>query len=103
MSSNVPGIRRGTTTCQRVRSPGEVLRNDYMRPRRMTAPELAGLTCLPVSRIRGIMMGESIDVDCATRFAAVFCTTVLYWMVLQNDFDMARERRKHEYGGWGVL
>ena len=87
----------------RVRSPGDVLRDDYMQPAAMTTAELARRTGLPLGRVRRIIHGEPIDTECATRFAAVFRTSVLYWMVLQVEFDMARERRNRERGGMGVL
>ncbi|ULU27244.1 hypothetical protein DYST_04199 [Dyella terrae] len=37
------------------------------------------------------------------RFVAVFGTTALYWVVLQTEFDMAREQRKHEPRGLDAL
>nr|WP_199044456.1 hypothetical protein [Dyella sp. ASV24] len=65
--------------------------------------ELARLAGLPVARVRGVIVGEPIDAACAKRFATVFRTTALYWIVLQTEFDMAREQRKHEPRGLGVL
>ncbi|PXV54050.1 addiction module antidote protein, HigA family [Dyella jiangningensis] len=87
---------------QRLRSPGDVLRDDYMLPAAMTATELARRTGLPLRQVRRVIHGEPIDAECAIRFAAVFRTTALYWMVLQVEFDMARERRRHLPGGLGV-
>ena len=88
---------------QRLRSPGEVLRDDYMLPRAMTAAELARCTGLPLRQVRRVIDGEPIDIECAIRFAVIFQTTALYWMVLQLEFDMARERRNRQRGGLGVL
>lgn len=97
--SPIPGDhRRSTDTFHRLRSPCEVLRDDYMLPRAMTAAELACCTGLPVERIRRIIMGEPVDAECAIRFAAIFHTTALYWLVLQAEFDRERERRGYEPG-----
>ncbi len=85
-----------------MRSPCEVLRDDYMHPRAMSAHELARRMGLPVGRIRRVLMGEPIDLECATRLAVVFRTTALYWVVLQTEFDMECARRKHEPSGFGA-
>nr|WP_199039708.1 HigA family addiction module antitoxin [Dyella sp. ASV24] len=95
MSSTTPDLR--------VRSPSDVLREDHMRPHAMSPHELARRMGLPVGRIRRVLMGEPIDLECATRLAVVFRTTALYWVVLQTEFDMDQARRKHEPGGVGEL
>jgi antitoxin HigA-1 len=103
MSSTPPRFRLGTSAFHRLRTPGQVLLEDHMRPRGINVTELARLTCLPVARMRGVIRGEPIDEACAIRFAAVFGNTERYLVTLQADFDKARVQRKRESGGFGVL
>ncbi|PMQ04529.1 hypothetical protein DyAD56_14115 [Dyella sp. AD56] len=103
MSDTTPRTRPGASTAVRVRSPGDVLRDDHMHPRAMTVMELAHRAGLPVVCIRGVLTGEPIGALCAARFATVFSTTALYWVLLQTEFDMACEQRKYGPGGLGVL
>jgi addiction module HigA family antidote len=103
MSTTTPSSDLGADTFHRVRSPCEVLREDYMRPHAMSPRELARRCGLPVGRIRRVLAGESIDLEIAIRLAVVFRTAALYWVVLQTEFDMACARREHEPGGLGVL
>nr|WP_199044260.1 HigA family addiction module antitoxin [Dyella sp. ASV24] len=103
MPDNTPHSDPSTNTFHRVRSPCEVLREDYMRPRAMSAHELARRMGLPVGRIRRVLMGEPIDAECAIRLAVVFGTPALYWVALQTEFDMECARRMHEPGGFDAL
>ena len=103
MSDITPHSDPSTNTLHRVRSPCEVLRDDYMRPHAMSAHELARRAGLPVGRIRRVLAGESIDLELAIRLAVVFRTAALYWVVLQTEFDMDQERRKHGPEGLGEL
>jgi addiction module HigA family antidote len=103
MSDTTPRARPGAIAFPRLRPPGHVLRDDYMRPRGMTVTDLARLTCLPVAQMRGVIMGEPIDAACAIRFAAVFGNTERYWITLQATFDRERAQRRRESDGLGVL
>lgn len=103
MPSTTPDARSGESAAARAPAPRDVLRNDYMRPHAMSAHELARRAGLPVGRIRRVLTGEPIDVEIAIRLAVVFRTTALYWTVLQTEFDMELERRRHEPDGLGVL
>jgi antitoxin HigA-1 len=103
MSSTIPDARSGESTAPRAPCPSDVLRDDHMRPHAMSAHELARRAGLPVGRIRRVLTGEPIDLEIAIRLAVVFRTAALYWVVLQTEFDMEFERRRHEPGGLGVL
>ena len=82
----------------RLRTPGEVLKNDYLLPRAMTLAALARRTGITVPSLRRLIMGESsMCANYALRLAVVFNTTALYWMLLQVQCDLERERCGREF------
>ncbi|WP_267225545.1 HigA family addiction module antitoxin [Dyella silvae] len=82
----------------RPRTPGEVLRDDYMLPRAMTLSALARRTGIRAPRLRRIVIGEvPMCANAALRLAVVLNTSALYWMLLQVQCDLERERRGREF------
>jgi addiction module HigA family antidote len=74
-----------------LRSPGEVLLNDYLRPRTMPLARLARRTGIHVSTLRQITRGERrINVEFALRLSCVLEPTAVYWLVLQARYDLSR-------------
>ena len=76
-------------------SPGEILRKQFMSPRGITIYRLAKDTCVPATRISGILRGErKINPETALRLSRYFGNPPEYWLGIQNRYDLAEERRR---------
>ncbi|WP_114240588.1 HigA family addiction module antitoxin [Dyella sp. C9] len=79
----------GVDPSLRLRSPAEVLLNDYMLPDAMSLPQLARRTGIPARHLRALLAGvRPVTPRNAMRLAAVLPTTALYWLVLQARYDL---------------
>ena len=68
--------------------PGEVLRHEFMAPRRLTAPVLAMTSGLSLSTVAYLLAGEtSINEPIARKLADALGTSIDFWMTLQSDYD----------------
>ncbi|WP_267222153.1 HigA family addiction module antitoxin [Dyella silvae] len=84
----------------RLRTPGEVLKHDYLIPRAMSLSALARRTGITVTSLRRLITGDiPMRANYAIRLAVVLNTSALYWMLLQVQCDLERERRGRERGG----
>jgi addiction module HigA family antidote len=74
--------------------PGEVLRDEFLVPLKMSAGALAKVCGLPRTRIERIA-GEqsSITADTALRLAKALGTSTELWLNLQNDYDVEIAKR----------
>ena len=73
-----------------LRSPGDILLNDHLRPRTMSLAWLARRTGISVSTLRQITRGERrINAEFALRLSCVMDPTPAYWLVLQARYDLA--------------
>ena len=73
--------------------PGEILREDLLKPLRISINRLARDLRVPVTRISEIVNGRrGITADTALRLARYFGTTPEFWMNLQaaHDLDLAQ-------------
>lgn len=69
--------------------PGEVLREDLMRPLGLSINRLARDLRVPVTRMSEIVNGRrSITADTALRLARYFGMTPQFWMNLQAAYDL---------------
>ena len=69
--------------------PGEILREDLMKPLGLSINRLARDLRVPVTRMSGIVNGRrSITADTALRLARYFATTPQFWMNLQATYDL---------------
>jgi addiction module HigA family antidote len=69
--------------------PGEVLREEFLVPLKMSPGALAKVCGVPRTRIERIATEETgITADTALRLAKAFGTTVEFWLNLQNAFDI---------------
>jgi len=69
--------------------PGEILRDDFMRPNRLSNRALACALHVSSTRIAGIVRGTSaITADTAHRLGVYFDTSPWFWMNLQVRFDL---------------
>lgn len=75
--------------CMRPVHPGEVLREDYLKPLGMSANALARALKVPASRINDIVLERrGITVDTALRLIRYFGGDVQTWMNLQTAYEI---------------
>src|SRR5690242_19658135 len=69
--------------------PGEILREDYMKPLGLTAHRLAMALHVPSTRIAEIVHERrGITADTAVRLGRYFKSTARFWLNLQTAFDL---------------
>ena len=68
--------------------PGEILREEYLKPLHMTPYRLTHELHVPVPRINDIVLEKrAISADTALRLAKFFGTTEAFWLGMQADYD----------------
>ena len=71
--------------------PGEVLREDFLRPMKLTVYAVAKAVGVPRTRIERLVREETpVTADTALRLARYFGTTASFWMGLQAQYDLER-------------
>jgi addiction module HigA family antidote len=77
----------------RIRThPGEVLREEFMRPLGLSANALALALRVPATRIGDILRTEkprAVTADTAIRLARYFGTTPEFWLNLQSAYELS--------------
>lgn len=69
--------------------PGEVLREDYLKPMAMSANALARQLHVPASRINDIVLERrGITVDTALRLSRFFGGDAQSWLHLQTAYEL---------------
>jgi addiction module HigA family antidote len=69
--------------------PGEILREEFMKPLGMSARQLARELSVPPNRVTAILNGErSVTAGTALLLAKRFGTTPEFWMGLQTAHDL---------------
>ncbi|MGD0209300.1 MAG: HigA family addiction module antitoxin [Verrucomicrobiota bacterium] len=75
--------------------PGEILREEFMKPRDLSQNALARALNVPPRRINEIVLEKrGITADTALRLARYFGTSAELWTGLQADYDLRRARHK---------
>ena len=75
--------------------PGEVLREEFLVPLKMTPNSLALHLHVPATRINDIAREKrSISADTALRLARYFGTSPEFWTGLQDDYDLKTCKKK---------
>ncbi len=70
--------------------PGETIREDFLKPLRMSVNKLALELRVPATRMTEIVHGRrGITADTALRLARYFDTTPKFWLNLQASYDLA--------------
>ena len=78
-----------TTNNMRPIHPGEILREEYLRPLDMTPNALSIHLRVPASRINELVRERrAVTVDTALRLARYFNTTAQFWLNLQISYDL---------------
>ena len=84
----------------RIRThPGEVLREEFMKPLGLSANALALALRVPATRIGDILRHpkpRTVSADTALRLARYFGTTPEFWLNLQSAHDIELARRRLE-------
>ena len=81
--------------------PGEILKEEFMRPLSITAYRLAKDLHVPAPRMNDIVRGKrSITADTAIRLGIYFGLPAQFWMNLQTDYDL---RLAKAAGGTGNI
>jgi len=69
--------------------PGEILREEFMLPLRLSRNRVAMDLRVPVTRIADIVNEKrAITADTALRFARYFTNSPAFWMNLQTRYDL---------------
>src|SRR3954447_12372764 len=75
--------------------PGEILRDDFLQPMKISVYALAQAIKAPRSRVNDIVLGRrGITADTAFRLARYFGTTPDFWINLQARHDLEAADRK---------
>ena len=75
-------------------TPGEILREEFLRPLQMTQGQLADHIGCDVKVINRIVNGRSsVTAEVAIKLAATFRTTPQFWLNAQQAVNIYRARR----------
>lgn len=85
--------RRGTPNW-RVH-PGEILREEFLKPLQMSPYALAKRLHVTVPRVNDIVLERrGITADMALRLSRFFGNTEHFWLNLQDAYDLSRVKRE---------
>lgn len=89
-------IRRKGAPAWKVH-PGEILREEFLKPMKCTAYALAKGIHVPAPRINDIVLEKrGITADTAVRLAKFFGTTEQFWLGLQSAYEVNRIKTEHQ-------
>ncbi len=75
--------------------PGQILRDDFLQPMKISVYALAEAIKVPRSRVNDIVLGRrGITADTALRLARYFGTSPEFWINLQTRYDLEAANRK---------
>jgi addiction module HigA family antidote len=73
--------------------PGEVLKEEFLKPLKISAYRLSMDLDIPQTRISQILKSRRrITADTALRLSKYFGTSAKFWLGLQDDYDIGEER-----------
>jgi antitoxin HigA-1 len=76
--------------------PGEILREEFLVPMKLTAYAVAAACAVPRTRIERLAREETpVTADTALRLAKYFGTTPTFWMNLQTQYDLEAAEDTH--------
>ncbi|MDO9530193.1 MAG: HigA family addiction module antitoxin [Syntrophales bacterium] len=76
-------------------TPGEILRDDFMKPMGISINQLARDLAVPPNRISEIVNGKrAITADTALRLQRYFRIEAQFWLNLQSEYDLRMMKRK---------
>jgi antitoxin HigA-1 len=68
--------------------PGEILRDEFLTPMKISVYELANAIKVPGKRANDIVLGRAITIDTAIRLGRYFGTSSEFWINLQTRYDL---------------
>ena len=75
--------------------PGEILREEFMKPMGISSYKLAHALHVSVPRVNNIVLERrAITADTALRLSLYFGTTAQFWMNLQAEYDLRHAQQK---------
>lgn len=75
--------------------PGEILREEFMRPLGISQSRLASDISVPARRISDIVHGRrALTAETALRLARYLGTSERFWLNLQSRYDLEVERER---------
>jgi len=78
-------------------TPGEILNEEFLLPMKISAYRLAKDTNMPATRISEIIKGRrKITADTALRLSVYFGNSADFWLGIQDEFDLRKEKLKIE-------
>src|SRR5437899_9519434 len=76
-------------------TPGEILEEEFLKPKGITQYRLAKDIGVPPRRINEIVKGQrAITADTALRLARYFGVAPEFWLNLQNHYDLEQEQER---------
>ena len=77
--------------------PGEILKEEFLDPMKISAYRLAKDAGIPQTRLSDIIHGRRrVTADTALRLGKYFGVSPRFWLGLQDDFDLEEESRDKE-------
>ena len=93
MSKSSTTTKNIATPNRMTAHPGEVLKEEFLKPLGMSANALAMALRVPATRIGAIVKGErAVTADTALRLARFYGTSPEFWMNLQAMHDLTKAR-----------
>ncbi len=69
--------------------PGEIIKEEYLKPLGLSVSALAIALRVPAPRINDVIRQKrAVSVDTALRLARYFNTTAQFWLNLQTSYDL---------------
>lgn len=79
--------------------PGEILLEEFLRPLGITQVALAEHIGVPVQRVNELVKGKrGVTPDTAWLLSQALGTTPQFWVNLQSNYDLARNRPRRKVG-----
>ena len=74
--------------------PGETLKADFLEPHGLSGNAVARQLGVPPNRINDILRGRrAISADTALRLERCFGVSALFWLNLQQNYELERARK----------
>lgn len=75
--------------------PGEILREEYLKPLKLSATALAKQLHVSAPTVNDIVRERrAITADMAVRLGKFFATSEQFWLNLQNAYDVSRAKEE---------
>lgn len=73
-------------------TPGEILKEEFLKPLEISSYRLAQDTGMPATRISQIIKGKRrITADTALRLSRYFGNSPDFWLGIQDEYDLRQE------------